>query len=492
MRRTRLGSVLELIPKASSARPPRFKDLRIRPKLIVLHNAFFLLLTAAVYYALIPVVEEHIAAVQQRELALLGELFLVDGRTVPAGTALVEDRRFGQAESLEIAPQLRRWLDANPGEVYWDVSRPDRLYRKDVRTGRYGSLRFTQGFFEGVVTRTKILLFVALGTVYVLAVLALELFIMPRYVYRPLRATLDADLAVLEGDRAGELIAPHVIPGDEIGDIMRSRNRTVASLRDKEAQLEYSLDRSEKLAADLIIKNEQLESAERGLAAKDRLATIGLLAASVAHELNTPLSVIRGTTDKLLETVDSDRERSRLERIRRMSERLSKISEGLLDFTRAPQTESRSAVDLRALIDEAWNLLALDERAAGVEFRNEVDPTLRVWGDADRLIQVFVNLLKNGLFALEGSGAILVHAEKVRAEHRDWISVDVDDTGPGIPEDVLESLFEAFVSTRLDSQGNGLGLTVADGIVEQHDGSLTAQNRPEGGARLTVRLPAAT
>jgi len=490
MRGTRLGSVLELIPKAPAARPPRFKDLRIRPKLIVLHNAFFLLLTAAVYYSLIPVVQEHIAAVQQREAALLGELFLADGRSAPR-VAWVEDRRLGSAEELELSPGVLRWVDENPGAVYWNATHPDLLYRKDPTTGRYGALRLTQGFYEDVVTRAKVLLFLALGTVYVLAVLALELFIMPRYVYGPLRSTLDADLAVIEGDRAGELIAPHVIPGDEIGDIMRSRNRTVASLRDKEAQLEYSLARSEDLAADLTSKNEQLESAKRGLAAKDRLATIGLLAASVAHELNTPLSVIRGTTDKLLETVESNRGRSRLERVRRMSERLSKISEGLLDFTRAPQTESRAAVDLRALIDEAWSLLALDERAADVQFRNEVDASLRVWGDADRLMQVFVNLLKNGLFALDGSGGITVRAEQVRVERRDWISIDVDDTGPGIPPDVLDSLFEAFVSTRLDSQGNGLGLTVADGIVEQHDGRLTAQNRPEGGARLSVRLPAA-
>lgn len=484
--------MLQLIPKAPATRPPRFRDLRIRLKLIVLHNGFFLLLTAAVYYSLIPVVEEHVASVQAREFALLGELFLTEGRTEPLGVALVEDRRFGSAEDLDLAPDARAWLDDHPGRVYWEAEAPDRLYRKDPLTGRYGTLRFPQGFYGGVVTRAKVLLFVALGAVYVLAVLALELFIMPRYVYGPLSATLDADRAVLEGDRAGEIIAPTVIPGDEIGDIMRSRNRTVSSLRDKEAQLERLLSRSEQLAADLQTKNEQLESARRGLASQDRLATIGLLSASVAHELNTPLSVIRGTTDKLLETVETDRERVRLERVRRMSERLSKISEGLLDFTRAPQSETRSAVDPHGLIEEAWSLLRLDERSSGVEFCNRVDPALRVWGDRDRLMQVFVNLIKNGLLALDGGGAICVSSRREHADDRDWISIDVDDTGPGIPEDVLESLFEAFVSTRLDSQGNGLGLTVADGIVEQHDGKITAQNRPEGGARLTVRLPAAS
>ena len=405
-----------LVPKSVEA--PRFRDLRVRAKLMILHNIFFLVLTFGVYYSVIPLVENQV--------------------------------RMEQAS---------------------------------------GAISNTQA--EAVVREAELRLFAALGLIYVLAVLALELLVMPRYVYEPIQSTLDADEAVQEGDRAGELIPAQEIPGDEIGDIMRSRNATVRKLREKEAGLELALERLSELAKDLQRKNEQLESARRGMAAQDRLATIGLLSASVAHELNTPLSVLRGSIEQLQESIADPHARERLARIRRVTERLGRISESLLDFSRTRQSDQCGPVKLRALVDEAWGLLAIDERASAVSFRNEIPEEWEAPGDDDRLMQVFVNLLKNGIFALEQGGGITVGAHKDRDAGGEWIAIDVDDDGPGIPEEVLPNIFEAFVSSRLDSRGTGLGLTVADGIVQQHGGQLIAANRPEGGARLTVRLPLA-
>jgi two-component system NtrC family sensor kinase len=293
---------------------------------------------------------------------------------------------------------------------------------------------------------------------------------MPRYVYRPITAHLDADHAVQEGNREEELIAEQEIPGDEIGDIMRSRNATVRMLREKEANL---------------------ERAKQGMAAQDRLATIGLLSASVAHELNTPLAVIGGSVEKLLETVDKPADQERLKRIHKMSNRLLRISEGLLGFSRVHKPETREPVALRTLLDEAWALLAIDERAGKITFDNRIEAALTVLGDYDRLMQVFVNLLRNGMLAFDDTGRIVVAASTLVQDGRSWMSIRVDDDGPGIPEDVLPNIFEAFVSTRLDSRGTGLGLTVAEGIVQQHGGSIVAANRPEGGARLEVLLPRA-
>jgi signal transduction histidine kinase len=107
------------------------------------------------------------------------------------------------------------------------------------------------------------------------------------------------------------------------------------------------------------------------------------------------------------------------------------------------------------------------------------------------LVQVFVNLLRNALGAVANGGIIHVHSRRVNAERRLWLVIDVDDDGLGIPAEVLPRIFEAFVTSRLDARGTGLGLTVAEGIVRQHGGSIEAGNRTEGGARLEVRLPAA-
>jgi two-component system NtrC family sensor kinase len=365
------------------------------------------------------------------------------------------------------------------------------MFRKDSRSGLYRKVRLPYAFYREVVHRARLTLFVVLGVIYVLAILLLELDIMPVYVYRPLRLMLDADRATQAGDRQQELIDETLIPGDEIGQIMRSRNTTVTELRKHEDDLELALRRLEEVADDLKRKNRMLETAKQTLEEQDRLASLGLLSASVAHELNTPLSVLHGSIEKLIETVKDKPAQERLARMLRVTQRLRKISEGLVDFARVRRHEMEP-LELRALIDEAWALVAIDEKAAEITFCNEVGADDMAVGNPDRLIQVFVNLLRNSLVALQSGGKILVRSRLETEDGRSTILISVEDDGPGIPEDVLPGIFDAFVSTRLDSRGTGLGLTVAEGIVQQHGGVIRASNRPEGGARLDVVLPAAS
>ena len=372
-----------------------FGNLKIRPKLIVLHNLFFLVLSAAVY--------------------------------------------------LSVSPETVR--------AKWRVA-------------------------------------AALAVVYLLAVLLLELVIMPTYVYRPLRLMLAADEATRRGDRMGELIDPQAIADDEIGQIMRSRNATIAELRKRESDLAEALATLERVADDLKRKNEMLETARKSLADQDRLASLGMLSASVTHELNTPLAVLQGSIEKLIETVSDPAAQQRLERMKRVSGRLRRISESLLDFARQRQQEMKP-VPVQRILTEAWLLVSIDEKAATVTFRDNTSADDLVIGDADRLIQVFVNLLRNALHAVRFPGNIAVHSRRFAGGGRSWIAIDVDDDGPGIPADVLPQIFEAFVTSRLDARGTGLGLTVAHGIVQRHGGTIEASNRPGGGARLEVRLPAA-
>jgi signal transduction histidine kinase len=312
-------------------------------------------------------------------------------------------------------------------------------------------------------------LFVVLGAIYILAVLVLETTIMPLYVYRPLQLMLEADQATQHGDRDRELIDEAFIPGDEIGHIMRSRNATVMELRKRE---------------------EDLEEALRKLEAQDRLVSLGLLSASVAHELNTPLTVLQGSIEKLTETSRDPATLERLARMLRVTQRIRRISESLVDFSRV-RKQHMEAVPLRHLIDEAWALVAIDKKAAESHFVNDVGAEDTVTGNSDRLVQVFVNLLRNALYAIPSSGEIAVHSRRLNRNAQPWISVAVEDNGPGIPPDVLPDIFEAFVSTRLDAKGTGLGLTVAEGIIHQHGGTIAASNRSKGGACLEVTLPAA-
>ncbi|MEO8027377.1 MAG: ATP-binding protein, partial [Bryobacteraceae bacterium] len=289
----------------------------------------------------------------------------------------------------------------------------------------------------------------------------------------------EADAATREGDRKRELIAPEDIMGDEIGQIMKSRNATVDELRRHEDDRAVAL---------------------RKLEEQDRLVSLGMLSASVAHEMNTPLAVLHGSIEKLEETLadpqgaHSPQTLVRLARMKRVTERLRLISASLLDFAR-PKKDVFAPTRLRPVVEEAWNLVAIDEKAASIQFVNEVAEDAQVMGNADRLVQVFVNLLRNALIAVESAGTdagrIEVRSRRIERNREAIEAVTVEDNGRGIPADVLPDIFDAFVSTRLDAKGTGLGLTVAEGIVTQHGGTISAGNRAEGGARLEVCLPGA-
>ncbi|MCS7023710.1 MAG: ATP-binding protein [Bryobacteraceae bacterium] len=466
----------------------RFGDLKVRPKLIVLHNTFFLILTCAVYFSLIPLVEERALDSRRRENQLLDQIFR-DDRPLPQieGSAVYEFRE-GDPATLQIPPDIVAWLDQNPGEVY--QSPTGTWYRKVPSTGEYRTMQSPDHIYAETVQRAQRTLFVVLGAIYCLAVFALEFLIMPLYVYRPIRLMLHADRATQQGDRAHELIREADILNDEIGQIMRSRNATVAELRRHEDSLAEALEKLERYAEDLRRKNEMLETAKKNLENQDRLASIGLLSASVAHEINTPLTVLHGSIEKLLETAPDPATKERLNRMLRVTQRLRKIGESLVDFARA-RRQVVEPVAVRALVEEAWNLLAIDDKAASVNFRNESHGEHWVEGDSDKLLQVFVNLLRNALHAVSPKGHIRVSSAELQENGKHWIRITVDDDGPGIPPEVLPGIFDAFVTTRLDSKGTGLGLTVSEGIVRQHGGSIAASNREGGGARLEVLLPAA-
>jgi signal transduction histidine kinase len=398
-----------------SAVAKSFGNLKVRPKLMVLHNLFFLVLTCSAYFTLIPLFEKQVAQAQAREIQIIDQ-----GRRATHGQGSV-----GAA--------------------------------------------LPQQYYDQTVARAKLTLFLVLGSIYVLAVLLLEWAIMPGYVYRPLHRMLEADAATQAGDRERELIPDSEILGDEIGYLMRSRNDTIAALRRQE---------------------EELAAALRRLEEQDRLVSLGLLSASVAHELNTPLAVLAGSIEKLIETSSDRHTQERLARMQRVTQRLRRISESLVDFARV-RKENMEVLVVRPLIDEAWSLVAIDEKASSVEFLNGVRGEDRVVGNPDRLVQVFVNLLRNALNATETPhGQIVVRSRRAERSGQPGIAVTVEDNGPGIPADLLPEIFEAFVTTRLDARGTGLGLTVAEGIVTQHGGTIAASNRPEGGACLEVWLPA--
>lgn len=490
------GSDAELLPSDAanfthSPKPPgaspgglgrRFGDLRVRYKFMLLHNLFFLLLTISVYLALAPFVESRLRQAQERETSLILDSF--HHMTPEHGEELLRDYdlRTGSADDFGLSASALSFLRHDPNTTWRRSRSSEHIYKGIPDSQLFYRITLPVAFYSDSLLSAKKVVLSVLAVIYVLAVLFLEFVILPGYVYRPIRVMLDADAASQAGDRDREIFAEGIIPGDEVGQIMRSHNATVRELRAREDDLERA-------AKALQSKNEMLEAAKRNLEAQDRLASLGMLSASVAHEMNTPLAVLHGSIEKLLETTTGAHAQDRLKRMRRVTERLRQISAGLLDFARA-RPRVHEPVELRSLIEEAWQLVAIDDKSNEVHFANLVPAGERVHGSAGQLIQVFVNLLRNALNAVGPNGQVRAGCQARALGGQPALAVYVEDNGPGIPPELLPDIFDAFVTTRLDARGTGLGLTVAEGIVNQHGGTITAGNRAGGGARLEVVLPA--
>lgn len=231
---------------------------------------------------------------------------------------------------------------------------------------------------------------------------------------------------------------------------------------------------------------------KRELAEKERLAALGAMAAGVAHEVNTPLTGISSYAQMLLdETSDQDPRRRLLRKVERQTFRAARIVNTLLDFARRGRHEP-APVDLGAVVRESCDALAERFADAGVELQVDLGPCGRVWvpGNDTELGQVLANLMINALDAMTEAGSDRRRLSLATERNPDdTIDVFIDDTGPGIPEQHLDRVFEPFFSTRKAVGGTGLGLSISQEIVRRHGGDLAASNLPSGGCRLTLHLP---
>ncbi len=463
---------------------------RIRRKLIVLHTVFSLGLAVLLLFVVRPAVTRVVLAGERAQcrtaLAAL-ETLPADERPESIGDVRLI---WGSQEEIGLTQTVASKLREPGGLSDANVGKPDAacIARYDERRGTLVAAAYRSPDARAGVTRLYVFIGVALLAAYGAIALLLELFVLPQQVYTPIRRLLLADKAVQIGDRERELIPHELMPSDELGEIMRSRNEAVAKLRRQEQALAEALDKIEEVASDLKRKNHLLETVERNMADQDRLVSLGMMSAGLAHEMNTPLAVLKGTAEEISRDPGGGIEAGKAQLMLRVVRRLEKLSESLLDFARV-RPPTMDEVDLREVVREAWTLVAIDRDARNVEIDERLDNAPALRGDPDRLTQVFVNLLRNGVDAMEGEGSIRVTAESLTRQGRSWVRVLCADNGPGIDPEVLPHLFEPFTSTRLDSHGTGLGLAVAEGIVREHGGVLLAQNQAGGGAVFEVMLP---
>jgi two-component system NtrC family sensor kinase len=228
---------------------------------------------------------------------------------------------------------------------------------------------------------------------------------------------------------------------------------------------------------------------EEQLQISEKMASIGLLAAGVAHEVNTPLTGISSFTQMLLEGADPNDDKTRLlEKIERQTFRAAKIVNSLLTLSRpaASGAAERAPVDLNAIINDVLSLLEHQFEISKIKVRRELSSTPAVvYGIEHKLQQVFLNLFLNARDAMPKGGwlAITTRVESGR------VVAEVSDTGSGIPSEHLARIYDPFFTTKVIGQGTGLGLSITYGIVHEHEGSINCESGIGQGTRFVLGFP---
>ncbi len=228
---------------------------------------------------------------------------------------------------------------------------------------------------------------------------------------------------------------------------------------------------------------------ERELAHSERLASIGRLAAGVAHEIGNPVTGVACLAQNLRDEDDPDVIRESIEAILEQTRRIDTIVQTLVSYAHAGSPEERRPrpVALHGAVEEARRVIKLSRRGRDLEVDNQIDPMLEVRGDRQRLIQVFVNLLSNAADAC-GPGGRVALSGQIRGE---TVQIRVIDNGPGIAPSALDKVLDPFYTTKPPGQGTGLGLPLVYNIVTDHGGEF-AITADAGGTTVRLSLPLCT
>jgi len=254
---------------------------------------------------------------------------------------------------------------------------------------------------------------------------------------------------------------------------------SVSPLRDNEGKIAGVLG----IARDITDKKQL----ERQVLNAEKLASVGKLAAGVAHEINNPLGGILNCIYNLRKgTLSPAREREYLESMEDGLRRVQKIVRQLLDFSQQYDPEL-SPTEVNSVIERVLTLTNYAFEGTGVDLHRELARDLPpLMADRHMIEQVLTNLILNAVQAIRGDGVVTVRS----GTDGPWCTIEVEDTGCGIPPDVLPKVFDPFFTTRSQGEGTGLGLSVSLGIVERHGGQIAVKSQVGEGTTFTVRLPA--
>jgi len=331
--------------------------------------------------------------------------------------------------------------------------------------GRWGSVKIglsLEPMYARLRAISRVLLFIGIGGF--LVGLAAAAFL-ARRITRPIHRLVEGTVRIAKGDFSQAIVDTS---RDEVGDLARSFNE---------------------MSAQLVQARERMEDANRRLIQHEKLASIGRMAATIAHEIRNPLTSVKLNIQKVAEEESfAEAVKAHLGLSLEGIDQIERFIKELLNFTRVQELAlDRWPVD--QIVAEALKMIqgVLAEKGIAVE-RSCAEGLPAVLADADKLRQVFLNILRNAHEALDPGGRISIACDAAREGGRMMVRVRIADDGPGIPDNVRPNIFEPFYTTK--PSGFGLGLANARKIVEQHNGTIAVGKKRGRGAAFVILIPA--
>ena len=397
-----------------------------------------------------------------------------------------------------------RWVGtSSPAEVREDVLEQGRSFRGrmsaagDWYVSAYAPLRSYEGRIIGMLavgrleraytsTRNRVILsffgIATIGFIVILGVTYREIGKVMLPVGKMVAAT--RNIAAGHFDQEVQSSPQH----GEIALLADSFNTMLKSLRQMRGDLEeWGRTLEEKVKQ----RSEELFTMQARVAQSERLASLGILAAGVAHEINNPLGAVMALTALTLEDLkEDDPNRENLQEVVRQSERCRDIVKGLLQFSRHSKVNPELA-DLNTILHDTLSLVTKQAQflniTVNINFDSQLPP---VMADKSELEEVFMNILINAAQAMQERGTITITTRHSAADNS--VEVLISDTGCGVPPDKIDKLFHPFFTTKESGQGTGLGLSIAYGIITSHHGSISVESEVGKGSTFKIRLPIAS
>jgi len=288
--------------------------------------------------------------------------------------------------------------------------------------------------------------------------------LLARRITGPIKKLVDGTVKISKGDFSHKI---DIISQDEIGNLAHSFNR---------------------MSNELFQARERIEEANRKLIQAEKLASIGRISATIAHEIRNPLTSVKLNIQKLLQSVQLDEmEEENLKISQQGISEIEKFIKEFLDFTRVSELKF-DQFSIEQILEESIKMMRdfLDQKKILLE-KNSQAGLPSAFVDGDKLRQVFLNILRNAYEAVDEEGKISINLSLVEEEDARKIRINISDNGRGIPEEDWENIFEPFYTTK--SAGTGLGLAIARKIVEQHRGSIKVIKKEGKGISFEVLIP---